>query len=205
MSRGYIEAMRSVQPEGPYRVLGWSMGGLVAFEIACQLQAMGEEVDFLGMLDSYLLYTTEEVPVDDQYTLANVLRTAGYPMETIEPGHLLSVAEVTAIVRREGHIFADLTEAHIQGLVEVRRNNLRISQRYLPGQVFKGTLTHFTATEEAVRMESPLLHWRAHVDGEIRSTPVACSHDDIGTPPYLAEIAVWIDAMLEGKGVSSEV
>ncbi|WP_244131951.1 non-ribosomal peptide synthase/polyketide synthase [Burkholderia plantarii] len=196
MSRDYIEAMRRVQPRGPYRVLGWSMGGLVAFEIACQLQAMGERVDFLGMLDSYILYTTEEVPVDDQYTLANVLRTAGHPMETIEAGRRLTVQEVAAIVRRDGQMFADLTEAHIHGLVAVRRNNLRISQRYLPGSVFKGTLTHFTATEEAVRMESPLTHWRAHVDGEIRSTPIACSHDDIGTPRYLAEVAVWLDAML---------
>ncbi|MBI0329292.1 non-ribosomal peptide synthase/polyketide synthase [Burkholderia plantarii] len=196
MSRDYIEAMRRVQPRGPYRVLGWSMGGLVAFEIACQLQAMGERVDFLGMLDSYILYTTEAVPVDDQYTLANVLRTAGHPMETIEAGHPLTVQEVAAIVRRDGQMFADLTEAHIHGLVAVRRNNLRISQRYLPGSVFKGTLTHFTATEEAVRMEPPQTHWRAHVDGEIRSTPIACSHDDIGTPRYLAEVAVWLDEML---------
>nr|WP_285442818.1 non-ribosomal peptide synthetase [Burkholderia glumae] len=196
MSRQYIEAMRRVQPRGPYRVLGWSMGGLVAFEIACQLQAQGERVDFLGMLDSYLLYTTEEVPVDDQYTLANVLRTAGHPEEAIEAGHPLTVQEVAAIVRRDGQVFAELSEAHIHGLVAVRRNNLRISQRYLPGSVFKGTLTHFTATEEAVRMESPLTHWRAHVDGEIRSTPIACSHDEIGTPRYLAEVAVWLDAML---------
>ncbi|MGS1054645.1 non-ribosomal peptide synthase/polyketide synthase [Burkholderia glumae] len=196
MSRQYIEAMRRVQPRGPYRVLGWSMGGLVAFEIACQLQAQGERVDFLGMLDSYLLYTTEEVPVDDQYTLANVLRTAGHPVEAIEAGHPLTVQEVAAIVRRDGQVFAELSEAHIHGLVAVRRNNLRISQRYLPGSVFKGTLTHFTATEEAVRMESPLTHWRAHVDGEIRSTPIACSHDEIGKPRYLAEVAVWLDAML---------
>ncbi|WP_246791972.1 non-ribosomal peptide synthetase [Burkholderia perseverans] len=204
MSREYIDAMRRVQPQGPYRVLGWSMGGLVAFEIACQLQAMGERVDFLGMLDSYILYTTEEVPVDDQYTLANVLRTAGHPMETVEAGHQWTVQEVADIVRRDGQVFADLTEAHIHGLVAVRRNNLRISQRYLPDSVFEGTLTHFTATEEAVRMESPLTHWRAHVDGEIRSTPIACSHDDIGTPRYLAEVAVWLDAMLAAASAGGE-
>lgn len=50
-----IERMREVQPLGPYRLLGHSYGGIVAFEIAQQLAAAGERVDFLGLLDAYLV------------------------------------------------------------------------------------------------------------------------------------------------------
>ncbi|MES2937942.1 MAG: amino acid adenylation domain-containing protein [Pseudomonadota bacterium] len=44
--------IRTVQPEGPVRLAGWSFGGMLAYEIAAQLRARGEEVEFLGLLDT---------------------------------------------------------------------------------------------------------------------------------------------------------
>ncbi|NAO47946.1 amino acid adenylation domain-containing protein [Pseudomonas syringae] len=49
-----LSAMRSVQPHGPYRLAGWSFGGLLAYEIAIQLEGMDEEVEFIGLLDTYM-------------------------------------------------------------------------------------------------------------------------------------------------------
>ncbi len=51
MSTKYIQEMLAVEPEGPYLLLGYSLGGSIAFEIAQQLQAQGKQVDFLGLLD----------------------------------------------------------------------------------------------------------------------------------------------------------
>ncbi len=53
MAGQYIQAMKRVQPEGPYLVGGWSMGGVVAYEIAQQLKQAQERVDLLLMLDSF--------------------------------------------------------------------------------------------------------------------------------------------------------
>ena len=55
MAAQYIQEITSVQPHGPYHLLGYSLGGLIAFEMAQQLDARGEKVDFLGMLDTYQL------------------------------------------------------------------------------------------------------------------------------------------------------
>ncbi len=52
MAARYIEALRKVQPKGPYFLGGWSFGGLVAFEMAQQLEKAGEEVALLAMLDA---------------------------------------------------------------------------------------------------------------------------------------------------------
>ncbi|MDZ7955197.1 amino acid adenylation domain-containing protein [Nostoc sp. DedQUE09] len=52
MATHYIEALRSVQPKGPYFLGGWSFGGWVAFEMAQQLQKSGEEVALLAVLDT---------------------------------------------------------------------------------------------------------------------------------------------------------
>ncbi len=53
-ARDYIEEMRQVQPQGPYMIGGFSGGGITAYEIAHQLEAMGEEVSLVVMLDTPL-------------------------------------------------------------------------------------------------------------------------------------------------------
>jgi amino acid adenylation domain-containing protein len=51
MAAHYVEEIRAVQPSGPYRIGGWSFGGLAAFEVAQRLRALGEEVELLAVLD----------------------------------------------------------------------------------------------------------------------------------------------------------
>ena len=51
MASFYVERLRSAQPQGPYLLGGWSMGGVVAFEMAQQLQRQGQQVDLLALLD----------------------------------------------------------------------------------------------------------------------------------------------------------
>ena len=53
MAADYLNLIREVQPVGPYNLLGWSFGGLVAHAIATRLQSIGEEVAVLALLDSY--------------------------------------------------------------------------------------------------------------------------------------------------------
>ncbi|MFD0385476.1 thioesterase domain-containing protein [Streptomyces stramineus] len=55
IAAAYVTALRGVQPHGPYAVGGWSFGGFVAFEIARQLRAAGEEVSRLILLDTTAL------------------------------------------------------------------------------------------------------------------------------------------------------
>ncbi|WP_253910536.1 non-ribosomal peptide synthetase, partial [Pyxidicoccus fallax] len=52
MAARYLEAVREVQPEGPYLLGGWSMGGRVAYEMARQLEARGEAVGLLVVIDA---------------------------------------------------------------------------------------------------------------------------------------------------------
>lgn len=51
MASYFIQAIQTVQPHGPYFLLGYSFGGIVAFEIARQLTNLNEKVTFLGLLD----------------------------------------------------------------------------------------------------------------------------------------------------------
>ena len=60
LARDYIDIIRVQQPQGPYRLVGMSFGGVVAYEVAQQLRAQGEEVLFLALLDAALPETRPE-------------------------------------------------------------------------------------------------------------------------------------------------
>ena len=53
MARRMAGIIRSVQAQGPYRLAGWSFGGVLAHEVAQQLLGQDQVVDFIGLLDSY--------------------------------------------------------------------------------------------------------------------------------------------------------
>jgi amino acid adenylation domain-containing protein len=54
LARDYVAILRTQQPAGPYRLLGYSFAGIVAYEVAQQLRAAGQEVRFLGLVDAFL-------------------------------------------------------------------------------------------------------------------------------------------------------
>ena len=90
-----IPLMRSVQPTGPYRVAGWSFGGFLAYEVAQQLMAVGESVEFVGLLDTYLSEAGrhEDNRILDNYTpkqmLCEFFRFSSTDKEIIESINLV--------------------------------------------------------------------------------------------------------------------
>ncbi|TDN37316.1 non-ribosomal peptide synthetase [Hymenobacter sp. UV11] len=58
----YLAAIRAQNPDGPYALAGFSFGGLIAFEMARQLLAMGKEVQFLAMFDTYAYQSNYHLP-----------------------------------------------------------------------------------------------------------------------------------------------
>jgi len=54
LARDYVQLIRSTQPRGPYQLLGYSFAGVAAYEASLQLQAAGEEVRFLALVDALI-------------------------------------------------------------------------------------------------------------------------------------------------------
>jgi amino acid adenylation domain-containing protein len=82
----YVEAVRTVQPDGPYFLGGWSTGGVVAFEMARQLHSRRAEVALVALLDS--------APPGDTYQVINDKRAllAGFAVNLGIPAKLLFAA-----------------------------------------------------------------------------------------------------------------
>jgi len=60
----YIKEMQQVQPRGPYYLMGFSFGGVIAYEMASQLLANGHQVNFVGLLDTYLTVEKQLLPLN---------------------------------------------------------------------------------------------------------------------------------------------
>ncbi|XXT21833.1 amino acid adenylation domain-containing protein [Sorangium sp. So ce429] len=78
MAEHYISELRSVQPKGSYRLAGWSMGGVIAFEMARQLRNAGQEVSLLAMIDvAHPADEAERPEIDDETLVSWFARDLG--------------------------------------------------------------------------------------------------------------------------------
>jgi nonribosomal peptide synthetase DhbF len=94
MVEDYIPAIRSIQPDGPYRLLGWSLGGRIAHEIAYQLEQSGETIQELILLDSVsgkveddaLFDSKEEMSISSLKTMATHcgIKSDNYTLDNAE-------------------------------------------------------------------------------------------------------------------------
>nr|WP_237307957.1 thioesterase domain-containing protein [Streptomyces alboflavus] len=84
----YASRVREVQPHGPYRLLGWSTGGIIAHAVAAHLQAAGEEVQLLAILDAYPAEGFRDLPESDHAeALESLLTMGGYGPDSLEARH----------------------------------------------------------------------------------------------------------------------
>ncbi|WP_157494672.1 amino acid adenylation domain-containing protein [Kutzneria sp. 744] len=171
MAADYVAQIRSVRPSGPYHLLGWSFGGLVAHEIAVQLQADGEEVALLALLDSY--------PLVDK------------PAESRVP-----VSFLAREVMRESFLTDMVGELRVSDLIHVVSNNVEMARRFTPGR-FDGDMLFLNATER--RPEGLPEHdiWTDYVTGTIIKHDVTCGHYEMMKRSAMAEVAhVLCDALV---------
>ncbi|MGC2398148.1 MAG: amino acid adenylation domain-containing protein [Acidobacteriaceae bacterium] len=181
-ARSYIAALEQVYPHGPCLLSGWSLGGPVAFEMACQLRAAGREVAFLGLIDSGL---PENGRLPGGASLMIPLWWAiSYPFVERIP---LNYKTVRMLARWVGILLPDsLGDVWRRGLaggskfaasilasgwrsMRVFRVNLRAFSRFQPS-FFDGQVTLFRTaqgaeldkTQDFVR--ESLGRWCAHVD-----------------------------------------
>jgi len=74
MAIDYAQYIRQKQPEGPYRLVGWSLGGTLAVLVAHELESQGQQVSLLGLVDSFVPQAgQDEPPRDWQGDLAGFL------------------------------------------------------------------------------------------------------------------------------------
>ncbi|WP_438445411.1 amino acid adenylation domain-containing protein [Gorillibacterium sp. sgz5001074] len=192
MAADYIRQLRSVQPHGPYRLLGWSLGGNVVQAMAKLLQEQGEEVGLLVMLDAYPNHflPLQEAP-DEREALIALLALGGYDPDSLGD-RPLDFAAAMEILNRDGSALANLEESTIRNLKETYVHSVRIMGEYKPG-VYRGDVLFFRSTV-IPDWFTPLYPdtWSPYFQGGIELVELNCRHKDMCQPEPLAEIGRYL-------------
>jgi thioesterase domain-containing protein len=155
MASCYLDSLRAVQPQGPYLLGGWSMGGIVAFEMGQQLIQSGESVAALVLMDSRL-------PGPNQHYLANSaasnLINLAYALGLTTADMELSFDSIKQWTENEQLQYVmerakatgklpNYTElADVQNLFTILKTNIRAMLAY-QAPVYPGVLTLLKASE----------------------------------------------------------
>ncbi len=155
MAAEYVGAIRAIQPEGPYHLGGWSLGGVIAYEVAQQLFARGQRVATLSLFDTAIPFNAanrpySDVEVDDDSGKEYGLDITLKELERLGPEGQLPY--LWRHVQRLGLLEADLPlEATEQILTDLKR---LFHAHYLLGvgyalRPYPGRITLFRPTEMA--------------------------------------------------------
>jgi nonribosomal peptide synthetase DhbF len=196
MAAEYVAALREIRPHGPYRLAGWSFGGVVAHTAAVMLQDQGETVDLLAMLDSYPAYPWEKLARDhEQQALRSLLYMSHYDLATLPDGELTR-ADVTALVAEQGGVLADLPSGTVDTVIDTFVNSAVLQHGARHG-AYDGDLLFFTATVNQVDATLSHRDWGPYVSGTVRNHDVACEHKDMTLSGPLAVVGRALRAALD--------
>jgi len=198
MARDYLAAIRTVAPTGPYRLLGWSMGGAVAHAIATDLQRQGETVDLLVMLDAYPQgRATPPAPAGEAEILRWALASLGIAVDDVGDT-AVSRQRVLAAARRSGSALGSLDPPTISALLGVVMNNERL-MRAPQLDRFHGDVLYFEAARHGGTAGEPAADlWRPYVTGQVVRTTVDCPHERMTSSAALATIGPLLVERLAG-------
>ena len=179
MAAAHVELIRSVQPAGPYHLVGWSLGGNIAHAIAARLRADGEEIGLCALIDAYPHARDTH---DERYLLADLLDHLGHEVDGP-----VDFARFTETLRASGGALAGLGEDVLARLAVVFRNNARLLSALSTGTL-DADVVFFTATHDRPADRPTHEAWLPHVTGRLSNHDIDLTHHQMTSPEALATI-----------------
>ncbi|MFF2081813.1 amino acid adenylation domain-containing protein [Kitasatospora sp. NPDC058162] len=197
----YLGLVREERPTGPYRLAGWSFGGVVALEMARRLREAGEDVELLFVIDAG--FPRQEDGEPDEHEAATLLLTDLLGVAGLRAGS--GAPDLSAGTRAEflDELTERLTAAGLPEAVDAERlasaldvlhthalAHSRYRPRTVPGDV---TFVEGTATRET----DSTAGWRTVVGGTFTVHAVDADHYDLVRSPVVKQVAALIDTQLD--------
>ena len=215
MARHYIQQIRERQPQGPYYVAGHSFGGLVAYEIARQLAALGETMGLVGLLDTYqrpLVESDYSSPTQPAYTgklplfqrLTTDLRNVFLGRDRIgylqERGTYIQAWAIKTTYRTAHKMSKRLGLGMPRFLNDAKEANWIASDYYTPGG-YDGEVVLFRCQHRVPTDPPDSSHiWRRLVTGDVEIIDVPGDHNSMLREPNVKVLAEQILTYLRPAG-----
>ena len=203
----YVIEMKKVQGKGPYQLAGWSMGGVIAYEMAHQLETDGNAVARLILFDATSPLERKSV---SYYYEPRLMASAwsrdlgaffgkNFQVEEPEVRDLEQEAQFRLIIeraRKEGVIPGDFDLERLRGRFDVFVTNGKVLKNYHPGP-YGGPLTLFRAEIGPEGLDrKPALGWGTLCKQPVTLQEVPGDHLTMFTDPHLGALAKYLGRAL---------
>jgi amino acid adenylation domain-containing protein len=210
MAAQYIKEIVTVQPKGPYFVGGYCLGGIIAFEIARQLNSLGEKTGLVIMLDTYnnyvlsrrkmLMQTPTHLLQNVWFHIANTLSIPSQDRTKFLKEKLditftrLGIRFQTAyhFLRRSSRHAAETGYPHLS----VKKANDRAAIQYVP-QLYNGRVAVIRPKTNFAGLRSPTLGWNGFVHGDLDVRELAVYPKGMLVEPFCRALAEMLNRCLE--------
>jgi thioesterase domain-containing protein/acyl carrier protein len=204
LARLYVEQVREAQPQGPYLLAGWSLGAMVAYEMARQLESLGERVELLVLLDA-LAPSGQPRPERSAATrLSAFAQMAGLPLENAP------AADVERLGQLQGEALLECITQLVRGLPAagamepeqvgrlfgVYERLTEAHRTYVPSAALSGPAALLLAASTSVAPESADAGWSTWVRGGVTVREVPGDHNSLLKPPNVSVVAAELLALL---------
>lgn len=205
MAACYLDAIRTIQPHGPYHITGYSGGGVIAYEIAQMLRKENDRAELVIMLDTICPAAVSKSATPIQH-FKNTLKNPRYPialLRAIKKQKDTMRAQADMLLRTVDHAMRgdDLPLDAIE--FKISRHFANVQRKYeVTG--YPGDIVIMRAMEAGLFFTrgGKQLGWQDHVSGSIEVIEFDCSHATMVSEPTIGEVAKAIRRHLDAKNVT---
>ncbi len=204
MADYYIEAIRTLQPEGPYHLGGYAMGGVIAYEMAVRLIERGERVGLLAMIDAPPRPASRLPEVDLIHLTLLLARDLSLP---VAPQDLAGLTPDDALARvveagvRAHRIPREFTTRDARRYLRLMEAIVGATRRYQIERVYPGVLTVF---EGQVLTDGLDGRWE-ELPVKLETIPVAGNHRTMFERPQVEAVATALRDALDRASAVEDV
>lgn len=198
MAADYAAEIVAAQPQGPYHIVGYSFGGLVAYEIARELTRQGREIALVGLIDTRRRVTRPLM-------LLNLLllpfgQKVGY-FRTVLRGRINDWRLGVGRLEPEAQADKSAATSRPRRMDRVWHASLRAAGRYEP-KPYEGRVTLFRAKEQLAPavMKRVSFPWEELAQGGFDVEELPCDHANILVEPEVRLLAGRLEAKLAETG-----
>jgi thioesterase domain-containing protein/acyl carrier protein len=210
MAAHYIKEIRELQPSGPYFIGGRSLGGTIAFEMACQLRAVGERVDLLALLDTYPAGYAKLLPailqpetnlgratnrIESHFRNLRRLSLARKLWYLMDKARYAPRKMKSLVWRKAYRSYRRMNRPLPHVFRDVAEYNSMAGHEYVP-QIYEGKVTLFWANGD-LRAYDVVEGWQVLVAGGTEVREISGTHLNIIKEPHVAELALKLSESLE--------
>lgn len=199
----FVKVVQKVQAHGPYRLIGGSFGGFVAFELALELQQAGEAVAFLGLIDTLPPGPRRSPRFPDRLKVyyQNLKKLISLPLKRYPGlfkrwwrGHLVDLARRKWFPR---WITVRTLRRAFNGEVDPKHPGHTAHILYFP-RVYHGDVVIFRAKDKPwYTNQGEMNGWKKYIDGTITIVEVEGNHGQVYAEPYVAGLTNAIKSHLK--------